>query len=60
MDRFPIETGNAGEPVYVRLNKHILDDVQLARVHLQTMTPATVTRADAIRHLIMRGAAGAK
>ena len=49
--------GDAGDPVYVRLNQHILDDVQRTTAQLQAQAPfATITRTDAIHHLIRRGA----
>ena len=47
---------NAGEPVYVRLNQDILDDVRRTTALLQAQTPFTnITRSDALRHLIRRG-----
>lgn len=48
--------GNAGEPVYIRLNQDILDDVQRVTDHLQTQIPlVNITRSDTLRHLIQRG-----
>ena len=52
-----ILTGLAGEPVYVRLNEHILGDVREAQAKLQAEAPfATISRADALRECIIRGA----
>ena len=48
--------GEAGEPVYVRLNDDILENVQRTTAHLQAQAPfANITRSDALRHLIRCG-----